>query len=87
MNTPANDNSITIVREFSAAGPCIVMGKFVKRTSKFIMYNNWRGGDRYDSKVSRVGGWKVTEGDYIHTVPCKSCRDHAKTQYPNGYDN
>lgn len=68
------------VRKFSSYGPCIILGEFVKRTPKFIFYR-----DRSDGKVKRVGGWKVTEGDYIHTEPCKSCRDHAATQYPNGY--
>ena len=81
-----------LVREPNAAGPCIVLGLFVKRTEKFIMYREWRGGNRFADKVSRVGGWKVEarEGradSYVHTTPCSCCRDHAQTQYPNGYDN
>ncbi len=69
----------TIVREFSAAGPCIRIGEFVKRTDKFVMYRKWEGGDRYEDKVRRMG-IRMT-----HTEPCKRCRDHADTTYPNGY--
>ncbi len=80
------DNNITTVRESSRAGPCIILGEFVKRTPKFIFYIDRRH-TGYDEppEIRRVGGWKVTEGDYIHTKPCHSCRDHAKTSYPNGY--
>ncbi len=78
-------NSIKTVREFSAAGPCLVHGIFVKRTDKFIFFREWQGGDNYATKISRIGGWKVTEGDYVHTEPCRSCRDHTSTRYPNGY--
>ena len=75
------------VREFSAAGPCLTLGEFVKRSSKSIFYREWLGGNRYADRISRVGGWKVTRGDYIHTAPCRSCRDHPETSYPNGYEN
>ncbi len=75
---------MTIVRDFSAAGPCITLGLFVKRTKKFIVYREWLGGDRYSDKLSRVGGHRVAL-DLVHTSPCPSCRDHAETQYPNGY--
>jgi hypothetical protein len=79
-----------LVREFSAAGPCLTLGRFVKRTSKFIMYNQWQGGDSFSPTVSRVGGYKVQvredgrEG-LVHTSPCRSCRDHSETMYPHGY--
>ncbi len=76
------------VREFSPAGPCLTLGQFVRRTSKTIVYREWLGGDNYGQE-RRVGGWKVLQrGDsraYIHTEPCNSCRDHDRTQYPNGY--
>ncbi len=72
------------VREFSPAGPCLMLGALVKRTAKTITFT-----DRSDGTVQRRGGWKVQERDgrrgYIHTEPCHSCRDHIKTQYPNGY--
>lgn len=79
----------TIVREFSAAGPCLTLGQFIRRTAKTIVYREWLGGDQY-GKERRVGGWKVEQGDncrraYIHTEPCPSCKDHERTQYPNGY--
>ncbi len=75
------------VREFSPAGPCLTLGEFVKRSPKFIFYRERLGGDRYAGRVSRVGGWKVTGADYIHIEPCRSCRDHPETSYPNGYEN
>lgn len=80
----------TIVRESSAAGPCLTLGRFVRRTAKTIVYREWLGGDNYGQE-RRVGGWKVQEPNgrpghaYIHTEPCHSCRDHQRTQYPNGY--
>ena len=79
----------TIVREFSAAGPCLTLGKFVRRTAKTIVYREWLGGNNYGQE-RRVGGWKVLQRDgrsraYIHTEPCHRCRDHSRTQYPNGY--
>jgi hypothetical protein len=66
----------TTVRRFSLAGPCITLGRFVKRTDKFLIYV-----DRYDGKTKRVSH----AHDLAHTDPCPSCRDHARTQYPNGY--
>ena len=77
------------VREFSAAGPCLKLGEFVRRTAKTIVYREWLGGDNYGEE-HRVGGWKVKESDsrgraYIHIEPCRSCRDHSETQYPQGY--
>ncbi len=75
---------MTQVRDFSAIGPCLRLGLFVKRTPKFIFYRAWRGGDHYEEKVSRVGGYRV-ESNLVHTEACRSCRDHAETSYPNGY--
>jgi hypothetical protein len=66
-----------ILREFSAAGPCLILGPVTKRTPAFIFYDD--GG-----KVRHVGGWRVQSGHY-HTEPCPSCRDHERTQYPEGY--
>jgi hypothetical protein len=77
----------TLVREFSSIGPCLVLGQFEKRTPKFIFYRKWLGGDRFADTVSRVGGWKVNDGDYIHTEACTCCRDHERTQYPRGYED
>ncbi len=73
----------TTVREFSPAGPCLKLGEFVRRTAKTIVYREWLGGENFGDE-RRVGGWKV-QGDYIHTEPCRSCRDHPETSYPNGY--
>ena len=73
----------TTVREFSPAGPCLKLGEFVRRTAKTIIYREWLGGENFGDE-HRVGGWKV-QGDYIHTKPCRPCRDHPETSYPNGY--
>jgi hypothetical protein len=67
-----------IVREFSAAGPCITLGEFIKRTNNTITFRN------RDGKIERRGGWRV-EKEMVHTEPCSGCRDHTKTQYPHGY--
>ncbi len=77
-----------LVREFSPAGPCLMLGQFVRRTAKTIVYREWLGGEHFGDE-RRVGGWKVKEAPsgraYIHTEPCHCCRDHDRTQYPNGY--
>lgn len=67
-----------IVRSFSPIGPCLTEGRLVRETDKFVVFEEWRGGDRYEGE-RRISKSKV------HTEPCRSCRDHEKTQYPNGY--
>ena len=83
------DTMTKTVREFSPIGPCLTLGEFVKRTPKFIFYIERHTGYDGPPEIRRVGGWKVnrdnSRGGYIHTEPCHSCRDHAETQYPNGY--
>ena len=71
---------MTTVREFSAIGPCITLGTFIKRTPKTIIFID-RHGD-----LGRVGGRRV-QNDMVHIVPCVSCQDHERSQYPNGYEN
>lgn len=71
---------MTIVRKFSAIGPCIPLGKLVKRTAKTVTFE-----ERDGSRGTR-GGYRLQCG-LIHTEPCCSCRDHPQTQYPNGYEN
>lgn len=68
----------TTVRDFSAAGPCITLGTFTKRTAKTIFYTDRHGAP------GRASGYRVEKG-LVHTEPCPSCRDHDKTQYPEGY--
>ena len=67
------------VRKFSAAGPCITLGELVKETAAFYVY---KPRFREDGTTRRVG--KDRHG-LTHTEPCSSCRDHSRTQYPNGY--
>lgn len=69
------------VRQFSRCGPCITLGEFIKMTpSGFFVFR-----DRYqDGKVSRIKG--RFNGD-VHKEPCHSCRDHERSQYPNGYED
>lgn len=73
-----------IVRKFSMAGPCLTLGRLVSETAHFYCYDEWRGGDKYEGR-KRVR--KRTEAHYsgAHIEPCSSCRDHPKTQYPDGY--
>jgi hypothetical protein len=83
-SAPANDD-IKIVRKFSPAGPCLTLGRLTKTTAQFYCYDEWRGGDKYEgAKKIRIDGVK---GKYspAHIVPCHSCRDHAKSRYPDGY--
>ena len=78
------DTKPTIVRKFSAAGPCLVLGKLTKETAHFYIFDQWQGGDRFQSRA-RV--FKNTPAHYsgAHIEPCQSCRDHPKTFYPQGY--
>ena len=66
------------VREFSAIGPCIEQGAIIRETKHFYVIN-----DRFTKRVRRIG--KKVSG--VHTEPCPSCRDHAHSHYPNGYEN
>jgi hypothetical protein len=70
---------MTIVREFSAAGPCLTLGELIKETACFYVFSDRNG------KSGRIA--KRTEARYspAHVEPCRSCRDHPETQYPNGY--
>jgi hypothetical protein len=74
-----------LVRSFSPAGPCLTEGRLVRETARFYIFNEWLGGDRFRDKESRLA--KCLPGHYsrAHVEPCSSCRDHARTQYPNGY--
>jgi hypothetical protein len=67
------------VREFSACGPCIPLGNLVSRSPNRVKFI-----DRYSGRVTSRFGFRVESG-LIHTEPCVSCRDHARTQYPDGY--
>ena len=79
---------LTIVREFSAAGPCLTLGKLVRQTPRFYVFLPWQGADRYSDKERRVArNLRADGGNYspAHHEPCASCPYHPKTQYPNGY--
>jgi hypothetical protein len=65
------------VREFSRCGPCIPLGRFIKRTPKRVFYL-----DDYGNVTC-----KTSRGHLVHTEPCPSCQDHPQTQYPNEYDD
>jgi len=76
----------TIVREFSCAGPCLTLGRLTHETAQFYCYEEWRGGDRYEGK-KKIRKRTPERYSPAHIEPCPSCRDHANTQYPNGYDD
>lgn len=67
-----------IVRRFSAVGPCLTEGKLLRETAKFYVYAEWQGMDRFE-------GEKRIAKDRAHIEPCRCCRDHKATQYPNGH--
>jgi hypothetical protein len=75
----------TIVREFSPVGPCLTLGRLVKETPQFYVFNKWRGGESYAEGETRIRKRTAAHYSRAHIEPCHSCRDHAKTQYPNGY--
>ena len=68
-----------IVRRFSPCGPCLTEGRFVRETAKFIVYNRWISGDRFDAAERKI------IKSAVHIVPCRSCTDYPATMYPNGY--
>jgi len=76
---PAPVETPAIVREFSPAGPCLTLGRLKNETAKFYCYEEWKGGDVF----GRLR--KVSKSGRAHVEPCRSCRDHAATVYPNGY--
>ena len=76
---PAAPPARIIVRRFSAYGPCLTEGVFVRQTARFVVFNEWKGGDDYTGKQRRIAC------DAVHLEPCPSCRDHSRTHYPNGY--
>lgn len=65
------------VREFSSFGPCLTLGKLVRETAKqYVMeVKNGRNAKNMVRKKARR----------LHLDPCKSCQDHRKTAYPDGY--
>ena len=74
---------MTIVRAFSRCGPCLTLGRLVKETAAFYIFDEWQGdtlGRRKRVRKEIDGHWSP-----YHIEPCSSCRDHAKTQYPDGY--
>lgn len=77
-NTPPAPAAL-IVRRFSAYGPCLTEGEFVKRTARYVVFNTWKGGRDYTGPQRRVAC------DAVHVEPCPSCADHPRTQYPHGY--
>ena len=76
---PAAPPARIIVRRFSAYGPCLTEGEFVRQTARFVVFNERKSGDDYTGKQRRMAC------DAVHLEPCPSCRDHSRTHYPNGY--
>lgn len=70
------------VRAFSPIGPCITLGTLTKETKQFYVYEDRRFGEPTTGKVMKPTEFKYSRN---HIEPCVSCRDHARTQYPDGY--
>lgn len=84
--TLTNDNHVAagtpvriVVRRFSACGPCLTEGEWVRSTPRFHVFREWRGGGDFTGRERRLAC------EAVHLEPCPSCRDHGQTQYPNGY--
>ena len=71
---------MTQVRNFSSCGPCIVQGDLVRETAQFYVFT-----DKYNGKERKLAKRLSNRYSGAHIEPCHSCRDHAQTQYPNGY--
>lgn len=71
---------MTAVRNFSPCGPCIVQGELIRETAKFYCFT-----DKHTGNERRLAKRTPERYSGAHIVPCPSCRDHAHTQYPNGY--
>ncbi len=75
------------LRQFSSCGPCIKIGTVISHTAKTVTFVS-----KYTGEQKRKGGYYwIGNGEtplgqnLLHTVPCQSCEDHARTQYPHGY--
>ena len=87
MKTFANDNETShgaaakrvVARQFSTCGPCLLEGEVVRSTARFHVINEWKGGDDFTGRQRRISR------ESVHLTPCPSCRDHSRTQYPDGY--
>lgn len=67
------------VREFSRCGPCITLGQLIKETAHFYVYDaGYEGAKRIRKETSH-------HYSGAHIEPCRSCRDHGETHYPEGY--
>ena len=77
---------MTIVRQFSRCGPCLTLGQVTKITPRFYFFDEWRGGDKYEGEKRVARDLSDNGGPWSpnHVIPCPSCRDHPKTQYPHG---
>ena len=65
-----------IVRQYSAAGPCLKLGRKTGETAKFVSYSESNDPDDSGTRISK---------EKVHTEPCRRCTDHPETDYPNGY--
>ena len=73
-----------ILREFNMAGPCIYLGDIVANTPKAwqIIERGWP-----NDTVKKLKHSAAAKCGLIHDEPCRSCRDHPETSYPNGYED
>lgn len=71
------EEATKFVRRFSPVGPCLTLGELVKETKECYFYRC-----RYDDGVVR----RISKSK-AHVEPCRSCRDHDDTVYPDGYQD
>lgn len=79
------------MRRFSAYGPCLVQGELLRDTAKFYVAVDMAIGAPVDTSAMSPELLKDLTHRYAkdrhHVEPCRSCRDHAQTHYPNGYQD
>ena len=71
-----------MVRQFSAAGPCLTLGRLYRQTDSYLYFQPVNTPCANPRRVLKClpAHWSPH-----HTEPCPSCRDHPRTQYPGGY--
>lgn len=74
----------TTVRKFSPVGPCITLGYLERETERFYVYTP--RGSLHGPRAGEPRTRRVAKRD-THIEPCRCCRDHEHTTYPDGYQD
>ncbi len=59
----------------------------VRETEASVFVDEGKGGKPKRFARPSAGVRSRNVNTLVHFAPCVSCRDHAETHYPNGYEN